>query len=107
MVVSMFILCILYVQERERQTSGNPREVAELQHQLELKERERESLVEQLERHQEELGRKQDELEIERIEKESNRQQLVRQTHLLHHNTIIDEFELFLAYLMVYKFLCI
>ena len=36
--------CVLYVQERERQTSGRPREVAELQRQLQSKERERESL---------------------------------------------------------------
>ena len=45
----------------------NPREVAELRHQLKLKERERESLVEQLERQQEEL-------EIERIEKEREKE---------------------------------
>ena len=86
--------------------------VAELQHQLELKERERESLVEQLEGHQEELERKQEELqrkqeelEIEKIEKERNRQELVRQTHLFHHNTIIDEFDLFYyIYLMVHSY---
>ena len=66
---------MLCVQERERQTSGSPREVAELQQQLQLKERERESLVEQMERNQEEL-------ESEREEKETGQQELVRQIQL-------------------------
>ena len=91
----MFISCILYVQERERETSVNPMEVAELQHQLELKEREKLSLEEQLEGQEEELERKQEELEIERIEREReriqkekekeeerNRLELVRQTYM-------------------------
>ena len=63
------------MQERERQTSVGPREVAELQQQLELKERERKSLVEQLERERIEK-------EKERGEKERSQQELVRQTLL-------------------------
>ena len=84
----MFISCILYVQERECKTSGNPREVAELQHQLELKERKREALVEQLERKQEKLEIERIEKEREKEEKERNRQELVSQTRLTCLNTI-------------------
>ena len=63
------------VQERERQNSVGPREVVELQQQLQLMERERESLLEQLEK-------KQEELESEREEKEGGRQELVRESQL-------------------------
>ena len=63
------------VQESERQTSGSPTEVAELQQQLQSMESERDSLVEQLEGNQQEL-------ESEREEKERSQQELVRQTQL-------------------------
>ena len=63
------------VQERKCHTAGRLREVTELKHQLQLKDRARETLVEQLER-------KQEELERERQEKERSQQELVRQTHL-------------------------
>ena len=60
MVVSWFILYSLCVQEREI---------------LQLKERERETIMEQLDRNQEQLER-------ERREKERGQQELVRQTQL-------------------------
>ena len=63
------------MQERECHNSGRPRDVAELQQQLQLKQSERESLVEQLEREREEKER-------EKEEKERSQQQLMRQTQL-------------------------
>ena len=65
------------MQEREHQTIGNPREVAQLQQQLELKEWEGESVVEQLERKEEQLQITQEELEREREEKERSHRELV------------------------------
>ena len=81
------------MQERECQTSGSHREVAELQQQLQLKERERASLVEQLERNQEELERERIEKEREREQKERSQQELVRQTQLCFITTLIYLFE--------------
>ena len=77
---------MLCVQERERQSCGSPREVVELQQQLQLKERERESLVEQLEGERREKER-------EREEKERNQQELVSQTQLCFITIFIILFE--------------
>ena len=86
------------VQERERQ--GSPREVAELQQQLQSMESERNSLVEQLEGNQQELEsdreekeRSQEQLQSERREKERGQQELVRQTQLCFITMIIVLFE--------------
>ena len=81
------------MQERARQSIGSPGEVALLQQQLQLKERERESLVEQLERERVEKER-------ERGEKERSQQELVRQTRLC----VITMFIILFEYIILQLF---
>ena len=70
---------MLFVQEREHQTIGNPREVTQLQQQLQLKEGDRESLAEQLQIKEEQLQINQDVLEMEREDKERERREKERE----------------------------